>query len=82
MVIGATLLNLLMIYYRNMREFAVVGVWALVAIAVRHWDKIPALQWTALAGALVLLTAVAVHGYRNRATSPLRKWREGKMLDV
>lgn len=74
----ATLVNLLMIYYRNMREFALVGAWALVAIAARHWGAISVLQWTALAGAFLLLTAAGIHGYRNRATSPLAKWRAGK----
>ncbi len=75
MIAVATLLNLLMIYYRNMREFALVGVWALVAIAVRHWGEIPVLQWTALAGAAVLFIAAGIHGYRNRETSPLKQWQ-------
>ncbi len=77
MIAVATLVNLLMIYFRNMREFALVGVWALVAIAVRHWEAIPVLQWAALAGAFVLLIAVSIHGYRNRKTNPFRKWARG-----
>ena len=76
MIALVTLLNLGMIYYRNMREFALVAVWALVAIAVRHWGQIPVLQWTALTGALILLTAASIHFRQNLATSPLRKWRE------
>ena len=75
----AMLVNLLMIYFRNMREFALVGAWALVAIAARHWGDLPVLQWTALAEALVLLIAVSIHGYRNRKTSPLAKWQEQEM---
>jgi hypothetical protein len=78
MILLATGVNLFMIITRTMREFAVVGAWALVAIAVRHWDSILVLQWTALACAMVLLIAVTIHGYRNRATSPLAKLREGK----
>jgi len=77
MIAAATLVNLLMVYYRNMREFALVGVWALIAIALRHWEAIPVLQWTALAGALVLLIAVSIHGYQNRETNPFRKWARG-----
>lgn len=77
MITAAVLVNLLMIYYRNMREFALVGVWALIAIAVRHWEAFPVLQWTALAGAAVLLIATAIHGYRNRETNPFRKWARG-----
>lgn len=78
MVLIAAGVNLFMIVTRNMRAFAVVGIWALVAISVRHWENIPVLQWTALACALVLIIAIAIHGYRNRATRPLVKWREGK----
>lgn len=38
MIIIAALLNIFMVLTRNMREFAIVGVWALVAIFVRHQD--------------------------------------------
>jgi hypothetical protein len=62
-----------MIYKRNMREFAAVGIWALVAIAVRHWDAMPVLQWTAVFWAVVLAIASGVHGYKNRATNPIGK---------
>jgi len=54
MILIATLVNFLIIRARNMRVFAGVGVWALVAIAVRHWGNIPMLQWTALACAIFL----------------------------
>mgnify|MGYP001098142549 CR=1 FL=1 len=76
MVIVATIINLLMIITRNMREFAVVGVWAISAIAVRQWGDHPTIQWTALVCALVLLVAISIHGYRNRATAPHLKFRE------
>ncbi|MBB6327162.1 hypothetical protein FHS59_002790 [Algoriphagus iocasae] len=72
MIVVAVLLNLFMIVTRNLREFACVGVWALVAIAVRHWDKIPSLQWTALIGAGVLFLAISIYGYQNRKTAPFR----------
>jgi hypothetical protein len=77
MIILAAMVNLFMIKTRNMREFAAVGIWALVAISIRHWDSIPLLQWTALVCALVLAVAISIHGYLNRATSPFRKMREG-----
>jgi len=69
----AGIVNLLMIYLRNMREFAGVGIWALIAIAVRHWEVIPALQWTAISWALILFVAISVHGYKRRKTNPLWK---------
>lgn len=73
MISIAGILNLAMIYFRNMREFAGVGVWALVAIAVRHWEVIPLLQWTAIFWAVVLGVAMAIHAYRNRHEGPFRQ---------
>ncbi|RAI89962.1 tryptophan-rich sensory protein [Algoriphagus yeomjeoni] len=70
MIIVAVVVNLFMIATRNLREFACVGIWALIAIAVRHWESIPAIQWTALIGALMLFVAVSIHGYNNRNTAP------------
>lgn len=67
-----TIVNLFMIQTRNMREFAMVGVWAFIAIAVRHWESIPEIQWTAVTAALVLFIAASIHGYKNRATSPFK----------
>lgn len=72
MIILAVILNLFMIATRNLREFASVGVWALIAIAVRHWGSLPSLQWTAILGALVLFIAISIHGYKNRATAPFK----------
>lgn len=73
MISVAGVLNLFMIYSRNMREFAGVGVWALIAIALRHWEVIPLLQWTAMLWAIVLIVAISIHGYKNRKTNPVRK---------
>ncbi len=72
MIVAAVLLNLFMIVTRNLREFASVGIWALVAIAVRHWGNIPVLQWTALGGAIILFLAAGYHGYLNRKTAPFK----------
>jgi len=72
MIVVAVLLNLFMIISRNLREFAAVGVWALIAISVRHWESIPSLQWTALIGAIVLFVAMSYHGYLNRKTAPFK----------
>ncbi|WP_439487705.1 hypothetical protein [Algoriphagus sp.] len=72
MIVVAVMLNLFMIATRNLREFATVGIWALVAIAVRHWGNIPTLQWTALGGAVILFLAAGYHGYLNRKTAPFK----------
>lgn len=73
LIIVAVLLNIFMVYSRNMREFALVGVWSLVAIAIRHWGDYPSLHYTAMAGALLILNIVGVHAYKNRHFSPFRK---------
>lgn len=73
MISIAALLNLYMIISRNMREFAGVGIWAIVAIAVRHWGDIPNIQWVCVFWALVLFFSISVHGYKNRETSPIKK---------
>lgn len=65
MIIVAVLVNLLVLSTRRIATFAGVGVWALVAIAVRHWGTIPLLQWTALAGAILLLVAIIYNQFRK-----------------
>jgi len=72
MIVVAVLLNIFMVISRNMREFSLVGVWALIGIALRHWDEIPVLQYAALIGAVLLLIVSGIHGYKNRQYSPFK----------
>ncbi len=67
----ATLLSGFMILTRNMREFGGVVIWALIAIAVRHWNEISILQWTAVVACLIISIIASIHAYRNRATLPI-----------
>jgi len=76
MIIVATLVNLLMIYKRNMREFALVGIWALLAIFMRHQENYTDIAYAAVCCSIVLFIAIAVHGYRNRSTNPFLKLKE------
>jgi hypothetical protein len=76
MIAIATLLNIIMIWKRNMREFAAVGIWALVAIFVRHRGSIDALANMALICSIILFVIAATHGYRNRKTNPAFKLLE------
>jgi hypothetical protein len=76
MIVIATILNLLMIRSRNMREFGVVGVWALFAIYVRHETGHEPIAYTALLGSIIIFIAIGIHGYRNRRTNPFQKLRE------
>ncbi|MCP9199443.1 tryptophan-rich sensory protein [Gramella sp. GC03-9] len=69
----AVIINLLMIWLRNMREFAAVGIWALIAIYVRHNGNEDLIANTAIAGAVLLFLNVAYHGFLNRKTNPISK---------
>ncbi|MFO7720730.1 MAG: tryptophan-rich sensory protein [Gillisia sp.] len=73
MILIAGIINILMIYKRNMREFAAVAVWALFAIYVRHQDGNLAIAYTALAGAIIVFISLAYHGFLNRKTNPFSK---------
>lgn len=66
----ATLLNLVLIFTRGMREFAVVGAWALIAIYVRHQNSYHSIAMTALIGAVLILISVFLHAFMNRKINP------------
>ena len=73
MLIVASLAYLVLTWKRNMRECALVGVWAFVAIAVKDWHTVPVVAKVALALSWILFVSSAYHGWRNRALGPFRK---------
>jgi hypothetical protein len=68
MIVVATLYNLTMVRWRNLREHALVAVWAFVAIAVKQRGGSHPVFVTALVAAALLVVVVAVHAVRSRAT--------------
>ncbi|MEO7833961.1 MAG: hypothetical protein ABIR50_01480, partial [Ginsengibacter sp.] len=72
MIFVAGILNIFMTWNRNMREFALVGVWALVAIAVSNWDGEKSIVYSSLIVALIIFISLCVHGYKNRESNPLK----------
>ncbi|MDT0675221.1 tryptophan-rich sensory protein [Autumnicola musiva] len=76
MIVAASIVNLAILYTRNMREFALVGVWALVAIYVRHSSENETLAWAAMIAAIVIFLSISYHGYKNRETSPMAKMKK------
>ena len=70
MIVIATLLNIVLIFRRGMREFALVGVWALFAIYVRHQNSYDTIATTALVGAVVIFVSVFSHAFKNRKINP------------
>ena len=79
MIVTATVIYLLLIKTRNMREAAVVGIWALTAIAVKQWQTNNTIVIAALAASAILFVAVSVHGFKNRKTSPFEKIKRGEI---
>ena len=78
MIAVATAVYLLLTFKRNLRESAGVGCWALVAIIVARGDGAPMVTTTAWMAVGILALAIAVHGFRGRATSPFLKWKRGE----
>lgn len=70
MIIIAGIINLIITWKRNMREFGLVGAWALVAIAVANWDSEKYIKSVAIAVAAILFINTSIHAYKNRASSP------------
>lgn len=76
MIIIAGIINLAVTWKRNMREFALVGVWALVAIAIANWENNLPVVYTSLITATILFISSGIHGFKNRKTSPIEKCKE------
>lgn len=76
MIIIATIINLIVTWKRNMREFALVCAWALIAIAVANKSEHEIIYITAIVAAVILLVSSGIHGFKNRATNPFIKLKE------
>lgn len=74
----AALIYLTLIAKRNMREAAMVGAWAFIAIAVRQWNDHNAIGVVAAAAALVMLIGGGIHGYKNRLYGVGEKIKKGE----
>lgn len=73
MISVAGFINLIITWTRNMREFALVGAWGMVAIAVENWDSQEYIALTALVTAVILVLSTSIHGYKNRKFAPWTK---------
>lgn len=77
MMIIAGIINLIITWKRNMREFALVGAWALVAIAVSNWNVEKSIAYSAITIAVILFISSSIHAYRNRANNPWKRFLPG-----
>jgi hypothetical protein len=69
----ATSVNIIVTWSRNMREFALVGAWALIAIAVANWETAEVIKIAACATAGILILSSSIHAIKNSATNPAKK---------
>ncbi|MCT8339512.1 tryptophan-rich sensory protein [Flavobacteriaceae bacterium TK19130] len=76
MLLVAGVINLAITWTRNMREFALVGVWAVVAIAVANLNEHQSVTYTAIFVAAILFVSSSVHAFKNRDTAPHLKMKE------
>ncbi|NJY62417.1 tryptophan-rich sensory protein [Salinimicrobium sp. CDJ15-81-2] len=74
LMIGAALaINLIITWTRNMREFALVGAWGLVAVGIANKGEHQVIFLTAIIAAGILIISSGIHGFKNRETSP---WKQ------
>jgi hypothetical protein len=70
MILITTVLFLYFLYTRYMREFNAVAVWALIAIAVRHWEAYQAIAVTAIICASIIAVLSLIQGFKYRKDNP------------
>jgi hypothetical protein len=79
MILIATIIYSFLIFTRNLREAAGVGIWAFLAIATKQWEANNEIALTAIIMSGILLVMISYHGYKNRATSPFKKLTRGEI---
>jgi hypothetical protein len=75
MISIATLIYLLLIQKRNMREAALVGVWGLLAIAHQQWVANQMVLWATLTASGVLLVFVGINVAKSYNTLRLMNFK-------
>jgi len=69
----AGLINVWVTWSRNMREFGLVGAWALGAIAVANWHTNESVTNTAMLVMGILIGSSVLHAILNYKTNPIYK---------
>lgn len=70
MIVIASVINLVITWKRNMREFAFVGAWALIAIGVANNEIQTSITNMAYICAAILIISSSIHGIINMKTNP------------
>jgi hypothetical protein len=69
----ATGIYIFLTFNRNMREAALVGVWAFIAVAIKQWEGEYLVAYISVCFAVVLFLAAGIHAFKNRRTNPFNK---------
>lgn len=69
MIVVAGVINVLMVWKRNLREFALVGIWALIAISVANKNEAQSIVYTCYIMAAIILVSIVISGSKNRKSS-------------
>ncbi len=78
MIIIATIINIIVIYKRNLREFALVGSWALIAIGIANKNEFSTIAIVAFCAAGLLFILASIHGFQNRNSNPFLKFNKSE----
>jgi hypothetical protein len=78
MIAIASVLYLLLVIRRNLRETASVGIWAFIAIAVRQWQAHYNIAMAAVIASIVLFIVITIYAIKNRYYNPLAKIKRGE----
>jgi hypothetical protein len=79
MIIAATLIYVFLIFKRNLRESAGVGIWAFIAILTRQWEAHKGVAITAALVSTILFVLIIYHGFINRHTALFKKISRGEI---
>lgn len=71
----ATAIYVFLTFTRNMRETCLVGIWGLIAVAVKHGGTHSPIFYAVFVACAVLFFVASFHGFKNRETSPMKKWQ-------
>ena len=66
LILIAGLVNLSALWKRNLREFAIVGVWALIAIAVQNYNSETSIVYAAIIVAIIIFINIGISGFKNQ----------------
>ena len=68
-IVLATILGSFMVIHRNRWVFGLVIIWALIAIAVRHFFDVELIMWTAIVGAICVAASYLVNVFQLNKTN-------------